>query len=72
MMTWIGLCAGEVWRCLDRNEGEATLKTLFSGIKAPKETVLMAVGWLAREGFILMEGDIPDLRLKLNPRPPAK
>lgn len=48
MITWIGLCAGEVWRYLDAHKGHAKLKDLISGIDAPRETVIMAVGWLAR------------------------
>lgn len=72
MITWIGLCAGEVWRYLDQHQGQATLKSLLSGIKAPKETIFMAVGWLAREGFVIIEGNLPDFLVKLNPRPPAK
>ena len=72
MITWIGLCAGEVWRYLDKNEGEGSLKDLFAGIKAPKETILMAVGWLGREGYILIEGKMPDPVIKLNAHPPRK
>ena len=72
MITWIGLCAGEIWRFLDHHEGEVSLKALTSGIKAPKDTILMAAGWLAREGYILIEGNLPDFRVKFNPNPPKK
>lgn len=72
MITWIGLCAGEIWRYLDKHNGQSSLKELFSGLDAPKETILMAVGWLAREGYVLIEGKLPDLRVRLNPNPPAK
>lgn len=72
MITWIGLCAGEVWKYLDSHEGEAKLKMLLSGINAPKETILMAVGWLAREGYILIDGDLPNPSVKLNSQPPKK
>lgn len=72
MITWIGLCAGEVWRSLDRRDGEASLKTLYSDIKAPKDTIMMAVGWLAREGFVFIEGNLPDFKVRLNPKPPKK
>lgn len=72
MITWIGLCAGEVWRHLDKHEGKASLKGLFSGIDAPKETILMAVGWLAREGYVLTEGGLPDFTVQLNSNPPKK
>ena len=54
MITWIGLCAGEVWRYLDAHEGRAELKDLMSKIDVPRETLLMAVGWLAREGHITL------------------
>ncbi len=72
MITWIGLCAGEIWRYLDKHNGPASLKELFSGIDAPKETVLMAVGWLAREGYVLTEGSLPDFTVQLNSNPPKK
>lgn len=72
MITWIGLCAGEVWRYLDKHGSEASLQSLLSGIEAPRETIFMAIGWLGREGYILMEGDLHDFKVKLNPRPPKK
>ena len=72
MITWIGLCAGEVWRYLDKHEGEASLKEVLTGVEAPKETIFMAVGWLAREGFVLVDGHLPNCRLRLNSAPPKK
>ena len=51
---------------------KAFLKELHSGIKAPDQTILMAVGWLGREGYILMEGDLPDPLLKLSLCQPLK
>ncbi|MBI4970727.1 MAG: winged helix-turn-helix domain-containing protein [Candidatus Omnitrophica bacterium] len=54
MITWIGLCAGEIWRYLDEHEGKSTLKKVVSGVRAPKETIYMALGWLAREGHIVI------------------
>ena len=73
MITWIGLCAGEIWRYLDKHEGMASMKELLSGIDAPKETILMAIGWLGREGYILIEGNnLSNLQIKLNSNPPKK
>jgi len=72
MITWIGLCAGEIWRYLDLHQGKPSLKELFAGIKAPEQTILMAVGWLAREGYIILEGELPNPSLRLNPRPPSR
>ena len=57
MITWIGLCAGEVWRYLEAHEGHASMDALFSGIDAPRETLLMALGWLAREGHVRLKGE---------------
>lgn len=72
MITWIGLCAGEIWRYLDQHGGEAPLRALFKKIEAPKETILMAVGWLAREGYVILTGTLSDVKVKLNPQPPVK
>lgn len=56
MITWIGLCAGEIWQHLDKNNGESSLERIFSAVSAPKETVWMALGWLAREGHVVVHG----------------
>ena len=72
MITWIGLCAGEIWRYLDAHKGHAELEDLMSGIDAPRETILMAVGWLGREGYVLIEGDLPNFSIRLNLHPPKK
>jgi len=72
MITWIGLCAGEIWRYLDKHNGETTLQALFRGIDAPRETILMASGWLAREGYVLIEGTLPNFAVRINPNPPKK
>ena len=72
MITWIGLCAGEVWRYLDKHDGRSSFKALLAGIDAPRETILMAIGWLAREGYLFIEGKPPEFRVKLNLNPPKK
>lgn len=72
MITWIGLCAGEIWRYLDKHDGRAAFQAMLSKIDAPGETILMAVGWLAREGYILIEGNLPDFKVNLNSNPPKK
>ena len=72
MITRIGLCTGEIWRYLDKHNGKSSLKELFSGIGAPKGTILMAVGWLAREGYVFIEGSPPSFTIKLNSNPPKK
>ena len=69
MITWIGLCAGEVWHHLDAHDKAVPLNRLITEIKAPKETILMAVGWLAREGYVIIDGDLPNPTIMLNPNP---
>lgn len=65
MITWIGLCAGEIWHFLDSQRGQASLESLISRVNAPKETIFMALGWLAREGFIVIHGIAPDSVIRL-------
>ena len=47
----VGETAGVVWQYLT-DHGRTTLTTLERGIGAPRESVLMGVGWLAREGKV--------------------
>lgn len=67
MITYIGLCAGEVWQLLDREGKPMELKKVFAEIDAPQETILMAVGWLARESHIIIKGSLPNPVLELSP-----
>ncbi|MBD3264340.1 MAG: hypothetical protein GF375_04475 [Candidatus Omnitrophica bacterium] len=54
MITEIGIVAGEIWHFLDRH-GKVTLEELVSGIEKPRELIFMSLGWLAREGHVLVE-----------------
>ncbi len=47
----VGETAGTVWHALD-NGGPMTLAKLTKEIDAPRDLVMQAVGWLAREGKI--------------------
>lgn len=57
MITEIGITAGDIWHYLDKHE-TATLTELVKGISKPKELILMSLGWLAREGHVVL-GDAP-------------
>lgn len=50
----IGAVAGLIWHYLEEN-GPVTLTKLAKGIEAPRDQVMQAVGWLAREGKIRFE-----------------
>jgi len=54
MITEIGIVAGEIWHYLDRF-GEVKLADLVKGIDKPRDNVLMSLGWLAREGHVLLQ-----------------
>ncbi len=58
MITEIGITAGDIWHYLDQH-GEVSFAQLASGIDRPKEFLFMSLGWLAREGHIILnkEGD---------------
>ncbi len=50
----IGDVAGVVWHALDKG-GPTTLAKLAKEIDAPRDVVMQAVGWLAREGKVEIE-----------------
>ncbi|MDD2679842.1 MAG: winged helix-turn-helix domain-containing protein [Candidatus Omnitrophica bacterium] len=54
MITEIGIVAGDIWHFLDQH-GEVTLSELVKGIDKSRENVLMSLGWLAREGHVLLQ-----------------
>ncbi|MCF7908766.1 MAG: winged helix-turn-helix domain-containing protein [Candidatus Omnitrophica bacterium] len=64
MITEIGIIAGEIWHFLDKH-GMVSLHKLIVGIEKPKELVLMSLGWLAREGHVLVEFKDPDYVISL-------
>ena len=53
-VTQIGEIAGEIWHCLAEN-GSMSLAKLVRTIDAPRDMVMQAVGWLAREDKIAIE-----------------
>lgn len=64
MITEIGIIAGEIWHYLD-GHGDAQFSTLAGGIDRPKELVLMSLGWLAREGHVIVKPDGKDFTVAL-------
>ncbi|MBI4227014.1 MAG: winged helix-turn-helix domain-containing protein [Candidatus Omnitrophica bacterium] len=67
-ITEIGIVAGEVWHYLDQH-GEVSFSVLIQEIGRPRDLALMSVGWLAREGHVIVREDGPhDYRVWLRPR----
>ena len=64
MITEIGIVAGDIWHYLDHHKS-CTLTQLAMGIDKNKNVVLMSLGWLAREGHVIMEQEGADYRITL-------
>ncbi len=54
MITEIGIVAGDIWHFLD-NRKTCNLNELVKGIDKDRNVVLMSLGWLAREGHIILD-----------------
>jgi hypothetical protein len=52
----IGETAGVVWRLLDEN-GPLTMARIVKQSGAPRDLALLALGWLAREDKIAIDGE---------------
>jgi len=64
MITEIGIIAGDIWHFLDTH-GEVSLADLVKGIDKSRDNVLMSLGWLAREGHVLLQQTGNDYRIAL-------
>ena len=53
MITEIGIVAGEIWQVLEE-DGSAEYPALISRTGRSRGSVLMALGWLAREGHVIL------------------
>ncbi|MFA5362339.1 MAG: winged helix-turn-helix domain-containing protein [Candidatus Omnitrophota bacterium] len=64
MIIEIGIVAGDIWQYLDHH-GEVSLTGLIRGIDKPRDNVLMSLGWLAREGHVILQQVENDYRISL-------
>ena len=64
MITEIGIVAGDIWHFLDEH-GEAMLSVLVKGIDRPRDITLMSLGWLAREGHVILQQMGSDYKINL-------
>ena len=64
MITEIGIIAGEIWHFLDQKQ-VVSLDDLIKGIDRPRDNVLMSLGWLAREGHVILQQTERDYRISL-------
>lgn len=59
MITEIGIVAGDIWHYLDQHKS-STLKQLEKSIDKDSNVIMMSLGWLAREGHVILENDGKD------------
>ena len=64
MITEIGIVAGDIWHFLDEH-GEVMLSALVKGIDRPRDIILMSLGWLSREGHVILQQMGEDYKISL-------
>lgn len=64
MITEIGIVAGDIWHYLDQHR-TSKLSDLVRGIDKNRDVVLMSLGWLAREGHVILEAENQDYKITL-------
>ena len=64
MITEIGITAGDIWHYLDEH-GKSSLSQIAKGIDTDKERILMSIGWLAREGHVIVDRSSSDYQVFL-------
>ncbi len=64
MITEIGIVAGEIWHHLD-SHGEALLSRMVKDLERPRDLTLMSLGWLAREGHVVLVRCENDFKITL-------
>jgi hypothetical protein len=60
----IGTAAGDIWHYLHDN-GPQSITKLINALDAPRDTILQALGWLAREDKIAFRGAAKSLKVLL-------
>lgn len=60
----VGEVAGRVWQFLDQ-QGKSSVSAVENGVNASSREVLMAIGWLAREGKLNLSDEPRGLYVSL-------
>ena len=55
MITKIGFVAGDIWQYLDKQPEGVPFREICRDIDEPRDYLLMSLGWLAREGHVILE-----------------
>jgi len=65
MITQLGIVAGDIWNYLESNPDANDLEAILGNLDKPRDILLMSIGWLAREGHIVLEGEFPRYKVAL-------
>jgi len=65
MITQIGIVAGEIWHYLENNAKKDSLDNIVKHVDKSRDVTLMSIGWLAREGHIVLSGESPNHEVTL-------
>lgn len=60
MIIEIGITAGDIWHYLDQHQEPVSFRQLVLEINRPKDLILMSLGWLAREGHVILNQLSPE------------
>ena len=66
MITKIGIAAGEIWSYLEKHDKSAAMEEIVDGLEQDRDIVLMSIGWLSREGHVVLEGEAPNYVVRLS------
>ncbi len=64
MITELGIVAGDIWHFLDEHK-ESRMSDLVARLDKPRDTILMSLGWLAREGHVKLDKEGEDYKVEL-------
>jgi hypothetical protein len=64
VITEIGIAAGDIWHYLEQHK-TSSLSELVKGIDKNRNLVLMSIGWLAREGHVILEDQGGEYKITL-------
>lgn len=64
MITEIGIVAGEIWQYLEKYN-ETNLSKLIESTGRDRDLIIMGLGWLAREGHIILTRKDDDYKIVL-------
>ena len=65
MITEIGIVAGEIWHFLENNGKTNNIEGIIRHVDKPRDIILMSIGWLAREGHVVLKGEAPNHEVSL-------